>query len=53
MILHLKDTILSLMVKKKLFFYPRKVENGYFVESGLITNNKNIDIPNSSAMWKI
>jgi len=32
---------------------PKKVENGYYVETGWVTNNKNIDIPNSKTIWKI
>jgi len=32
---------------------PRNVEDGYFVESGYVTTNKNIDVPNSSTLWKI
>ena len=39
--------------EKVVLLNPRKVENGYFVESGFVTNNKNIDIPNSSTLWKI
>ncbi|MDC0364014.1 membrane protein insertase YidC [Candidatus Pelagibacter sp.] len=32
---------------------PRNVNDGYVVESGFVTNNKNIDIPNASTLWKI
>ena len=32
---------------------PSKVENGYYVETGWATTNKNIDIPNSKTVWKI
>jgi len=32
---------------------PKKVENGYFVETGWVTANKNIKIPNSKTIWKI
>jgi len=32
---------------------PRNVENGYFVETGWVTSNKNIDLPNSKTLWKI
>ena len=30
---------------------PRNSKNGYFVESGFITNDKNIDIPNAESIW--
>ena len=33
--------------------HPSKVKNGYYVETGWATTNKNIDIPNSKSMWKI
>ena len=32
---------------------PKKVQNGYFVETGWVTANKNIEIPNSKTIWKI
>ena len=32
---------------------PRNVDDGYVIESGFVTNNKNIDIPNASTIWKI
>ena len=32
---------------------PRNVADGYLIESGFISNNKNIDIPNASSVWKI
>ena len=32
---------------------PRNVENGYFVETGWATSNKNINMPNSKTLWKI
>ena len=32
---------------------PRKVQNGYFVETGWATNNKNIDVPNLNTVWKV
>ena len=32
---------------------PRKVKNGYYIETGWVTNNKNIDLPNSKTNWKI
>ena len=32
---------------------PSKVENGYYVETGWATTNKNIDIPNSKTVWEV
>ena len=32
---------------------PKKVENGYYIETGWATNNKDIKIPNSNTTWKI
>ncbi|MFL2884946.1 MAG: membrane protein insertase YidC [Candidatus Pelagibacter sp.] len=32
---------------------PKNVEDGYFVESGFVTSDKNIDIPNSESLWSI
>jgi len=39
--------------EKVVLLNPRNVENGYLVESGFVTTNKNIDIPDSSTVWKI
>ncbi len=39
--------------KKVVLLSPRNVEDGYLVESGFVTTNKNIDIPDSSTIWKI
>ncbi len=32
---------------------PRNIEDGYFIESGFVTTDKNIDIPNSNSLWSI
>jgi YidC/Oxa1 family membrane protein insertase len=32
---------------------PRNVEDGYLIESGFVSTNKNIDIPDASTIWKI
>ncbi len=32
---------------------PRNAKNGYFIESGFITSDKNINIPNSNSIWSI
>ena len=39
--------------KKVTLLNPRKVKNGYLIESGFVTTNKNIDVPNSSTIWKV
>ena len=39
--------------KKVTLLNPRKVEDGYLIESGFVTTNKNIDVPDSSTIWKI
>ena len=39
--------------EKIILLNPRKNENGYLIESGFVTNNKNINVPNSSTTWKI
>ena len=46
--------MLNLMVIEKVtLLSPRKVEDGYLIESGFVTTNKNIDVPDSSTIWKI
>ena len=32
---------------------PRNTKDGYLIESGFITTDKNIDIPNSSSVWSV
>jgi YidC/Oxa1 family membrane protein insertase len=32
---------------------PRNVGDGYFIESGFVSTNKNIDIPDSSTVWEV
>ena len=32
---------------------PKKVKNGYYIETGWVTTNKNIQVPNSNSIWKI
>jgi len=32
---------------------PRSVEDGYLIESGFVSTNKNIDIPDASTIWKV
>jgi YidC/Oxa1 family membrane protein insertase len=39
--------------EKVTLLNPRNVKDGYLIESGFVTNNKNIDVPDSSTTWKI
>ena len=32
---------------------PKQSNNGYYVETGWATTNKNIDLPNSKSLWSI
>ena len=32
---------------------PRNIEKGYLIESGFVTSDKNIDIPNSDSVWSV
>jgi len=36
-----------------VLFNPRNIEDGYFIESGFVTSDKNIDIPNSDSIWTL
>ncbi len=33
--------------------HPRNIEDGYFIESGFVTSDKNIEIPNSNSLWSV
>ncbi|MDC1159851.1 membrane protein insertase YidC [Candidatus Pelagibacter sp.] len=49
-----KEYNLELNGKKKVtLLSPRDVEDGYIIESGFVTNNKNIDVPDASTIWKV
>jgi len=39
--------------KKVTLLGPRNIDEGYLVESGFVTSDKNIDIPNSDTVWSI
>ncbi len=39
--------------KKVVLLGPRNIDEGYLVESGFVTTDKNIDIPNSDSIWTI
>jgi YidC/Oxa1 family membrane protein insertase len=32
---------------------PRNVDDGYLIESGFVTSNKNIDAPDASTVWEV
>ncbi len=32
---------------------PRNAKEGYFIESGFITTDKNVEIPNSNSIWSV
>ena len=49
-----KDYKISLESEEKVTLLgPRNIEEGYFIESGFVTTDKNIDIPNSDTVWSI
>ncbi len=37
--------------KKVTLLGPRNIKEGYLIESGFVTSDKNIEIPNSSTIW--
>ncbi len=39
--------------KKVTLLGPRKIKEGYLIESGFVTSDKNIDIPNSETVWSL
>jgi len=39
--------------EKVILLSPRNVEDGYLIESGFVSTNKNIDIPDSNTVWKV
>jgi len=39
--------------KNVVLLNPRNVEDGYFIESGFVSSDKNIDIPNSETIWSV
>ena len=39
--------------KKVTLLGPKNIDEGYLVESGFVTTDKNIDIPNSDTIWSI
>jgi len=39
--------------KKVTLLGPRNIKEGYLIESGFVTTDKNIDIPNSNTVWSL
>jgi YidC/Oxa1 family membrane protein insertase len=39
--------------EKVTLLNPRNVTDGYLIESGFVTNNKNINMPDASTIWNI
>ncbi len=39
--------------KKVTLLGPRNIKEGYLIESGFVTSDKNIDIPSSETIWSI
>ena len=39
--------------KRVTLLGPRNISEGYLIESGFVTSDKNVDIPNSETMWSI
>ncbi len=49
-----KDYNISLESNEKIkLLSPRDSKEGYFIESGFITSDKNIEIPNSNSIWTV
>ena len=39
--------------EKVVLLNPKDTSLGYYVESGWVTSNKNIDLPDNNSMWKV
>ena len=49
-----KDYKVSIENDEKItLLNPRNIIDGYFIESGFVSNDKNIDIPNSNSIWSV
>ena len=49
-----KDYKVSLNSEEKVTLLgPRNIADGYLIESGFVTTDKNIEIPNSESVWSI
>ena len=40
-------------INKITLLSPRNVDDGYLIESGFVTSNKNIDVPDASTVWEV
>jgi len=39
--------------EKIILLAPRNIEDGYLIESGFVTSDKNVDIPDSETIWSL
>ena len=39
--------------EKIILLAPRNIEDGYLIESGFVTSDKNIDIPDAETIWSV
>ena len=39
--------------EKVTLLNPRDINQGYLIDSGFVTSNKNIDVPNSETVWSV
>ena len=52
--LTLKDYKVNLESDEKIkLLNPRNIADGYFIETGFVTTDKNIDVPNSNSIWSV
>ncbi len=52
--LTLKDYKVNLESDEKIkLLSPRNISDGYFIETGFVSSDKNIDIPNSNSIWSV
>ncbi len=52
--LTLKDYKVNLESDEKIkLLGPRNIADGYFIETGFVTTDRNIDTPNSNSIWSI
>ena len=39
--------------KRVILLGPRNIKEGYLIDSGFVTSDKNVDVPNSDTIWSI